>query len=100
MRSNQLTPILEFNPKLSGGAIRIFLLIAEHRKGITQADVKRLLRLPKSTVSRQVAILSDKTQKGTEGMCLISRTEIRLGGFICNHLQLTEKGQEIYALMS
>jgi uncharacterized membrane protein len=56
MRSHQLTPLLKFNSKLSGGAIRIFLFIAEHRQGVTQADVARLLGLPKSTVSRQEVV--------------------------------------------
>lgn len=100
MRSHQLTPLLKFNSKLSAGAVRIFLFIAEHRHGVTQADVARLLGLPKSTVSRQVAILSDKTQKGCQGMSLISKSEVKVGSQYCSLLELTDKGQEIYALMT
>lgn len=98
MRSDQLTPILKFNPKLSANGLRLFLYIAEH-DGIVQADISRLLDIPKSTVSRQVSILSDRTEKGTQGMSLVSKQEIKIDGHWCSKLKLTQVGQQIYESM-
>ena len=100
MRSHQLTPLLNYNPKLSGSAIQIFLLVAESRNGIIQAVVTRTLKRAKSTISRQVAILSDTTQKHFPGMNLIERNDVKVGQQWCSHLSLTSKGEEIYSLMT
>lgn len=83
----------ELSPTMPVGEVQMFLLVALH-EGSSLTDLAEYADMKKSTASRYLLDLSDKTRSGAPGFALITR-ESDPGELRKNMYALTDKGKRI-----
>lgn len=86
------------NQDITANHIVAFLTIAA-RPGITQRELREATGLGEGTVSRLVAVLSDRGVRGREGLGLV---EIKLahGDYRMRHQYLSPKGKRLFEALT
>lgn len=95
----KLTDVLDafrqINQDVTANQIIAFLTIAV-RPGITQRELIEATGLADGTVSRLVAVLSDRGVQGREGLGLIE-IGMQAGDYRTRHQSLSPKGKRLFA---